>query len=177
MSKIKINGAKVILLSKLRVGEMSSADMMEHLSNVKYEVTRVRVHKIINELRDSGFITVSKSDREVVRKASSKVNTPVMIVKITKSGCDVISAYLDTEIGTSINDIKERVAATIIDEDKAKLEVNIKNLQIALDQEIRDNMPGDNLHGQSLVICEFGKQQLIAVEKCCIETLKWLHGS
>lgn len=176
MNKVSINGAKVIILSKLRASKMYSSEMIEYLNCVNYQVSRTRVHAIIKELKAAGYVTIDHVDLEPEQKTNTRGQSRVMVCKITKAGCDVITAYLDTEIGASIGDIKERVAATITEEDKLKTVGNVKLLMANLSGLVNEIVKQESDSEQGNVINELEKQQLIAIEKCCIEVLKWVNG-
>lgn len=175
MKNLNVSGAKVILLSKLRLTPLSSSGMMQHLDSVGFSVSRMRVHKIIKDFESAGMATVAKEKIDTNNKAKNKKSKrEAMVLTITKFGKECLSAYLDTEIGNSIDAIKERVAATITDEDKATLRSKIFDLESSLSSSISDIVNADYETEQCKLLAMHDKHQLIALENCCIESRKWL---
>jgi hypothetical protein len=174
MKTIKTSGAKIILLSKLRAGPLSSGEIMKHLDSMNYSVSRVRVHTIIKELKAHSLIAVKDGVADIANKGNSKCKRTVMFVALTRLGCDIVTAYLGSDIGKSIDSLKERAAATITDADKEIFREKVFELESSLAKEIREVANQEHETKQGELICSYEKQQLIALENCCIESRKWL---
>lgn len=174
MKNDKLNGAKAIILSKLRFGSMSSTEMMSYLSSVGAKVTRVRVHKIIRDFEKHGFVSVSDETRNIDIKSKSTSKRSVMIVKITKQGCDYVSVYLNSKIEPTFDAIKERITSTISDNDKATLKSNMLDLEVDINDLIKQNVNEQHDNALNETLAMFDKKRLVALEECCIETRKWL---
>lgn len=173
---MQATGAKIVLLSMLRAGPMTSTEMMDRLTNIGLGVSRIRVHKIISDLKKANAVSVENEARQTKGGRSSSAMKSVMVITVSQFGIDQVMTYLNSEIGHTIEDLKERVAATITDEDKALLVGNLFTLESSVDKAIRDSIAKeDELEcSKRKFINSLDTVELQCLETACINARRWL---
>ncbi|AUR95298.1 winged helix-turn-helix DNA-binding domain protein [Vibrio phage 1.205.O._10N.222.51.A7] len=173
---MQARGAKIVLLSMLRAEPLTSTEMFNSLLDIGYDISRIRVHKIITDLDKAGAVDVSKENRKTKGGRSSNAMKNVMVVSINQKGIDHVMTYLNSEIGNTIEDLKERIAATITEEDKKLLLANLFTLESSVDKAIRASIhKEDEIEGGKRILLNTCDTRLLqSLENSCIEVRKWV---
>lgn len=174
---MQAKGAKIVLLSMLRNESLTSTEMFQHLNSVGYDISRTRLHRIMTDLNKDDAVTISKENRETRGGRSSSAMKNVMVVSINSKGIDHVMTYLNSEIGHTIDDLKERVAATITTEDRKLLRDKLFTLESSVDKAIRESIrKEDDIEDRKLILLNSCDTRLLqALESSCIEARKWLN--
>lgn len=173
---MQATGAKIVLLSMLRAGPMTSTEMFESLAGIGLGVSRIRVHKIISDLEKASAVSIEKEDRKTKGGRSTGAIKSVMVITVNQFGIDQVMTYLNSEICHTVEDLKERIAATITEEDKALFRANLFTLESSVDKAIRESIAREDDFEceKRKLVNSFDTADLQSLETACINARKWL---